>query len=276
MYARAAQNYAPAVYAQAALGVTFQKAYAEALFAHVIAEGNAAGIEVGAVRAPEFCVCKLELKNSLALRLLLLFRNDGFAVENFHFERARRVGVHLYRETGGIIAKRLYFYAAELYMLFGQHVQPYRSVNARARIPTTVGLVGVERLYLYSILPAEVQKPVRLNIEAGVAVGPAARLLAIDIYFCIAVNALELQHHLLALPLFGCGERLFVHIIIPLVPARVFAAGTVRRTVFQNHCVVREGDFLAPVLAYVSVLPAIVEAHFYHIIQTPFSRRRAP
>lgn len=274
VYARAAQNNSFAVYAHTALCVAFQKAYAELFFAHVPAEGHAAGVKVRAFGAPQFCLGQGELDGDFAVRRHLFARNNLTAVQNFYFKLPAGVRYDVYAETGLRIVDCLDFYAAfQKHVRPGQNVQPYGAVYARARIPAAVGLVGIERLHPYLVFLTEFKEFIGLNIKARVAVCPLPRKLTVDIHLGVAVYAFELKNYIFIFPLFGNGKFLFVNIVVAFVPSRVFAARTVGRPLFVNHCVVGKRYVLPPLLVQMSVLPVFVKIQFTHSV--PFCGRYA-
>ena len=105
------------------------------------------------------------------------------------------------------------------------NAHPHGAVNACARIPAAVGLVGIERFYLYPVFLAVFKEFIGVHIKIGIAVGATARKLTVDVYFGVAVNALEFEDDMLIFPLRRNGKLLFVNIIVTFIPAGIFAAG---------------------------------------------------
>ena len=240
MYARAADNDALAVYAEAGYRVAFDLAHAEGLDGLVVAEARRAGIQRGAVGRPEFGVRNFGGEYRFGSALSRQLGDNPAAARYRHRHLARLARRHLYFDHRRFYFQRAYAYAAERYALFRLHVHGHGAVYARARVPTAVGLIGVAGDDAHLVRLPEAQEVLRGHVKIRIAVRPVHGLFAVYVHFGVAVHAFELERNRHALVSRGHFESLHVFVVVPLEPARVGAAVAVYRARLAYHGVVRQ------------------------------------
>ena len=267
--AGAAQDDPLAVEGEALLRRAADGAEAEAIHPLVLRVAHAAGVEDGRFGRPGLRVLHGQAEGMLAVavraplreRLSFLFDTDG------NCARARRL--HLDLDDGGIERQGADAHAVHQDVLLVRDEQVDGAVDARARVPAAVGLLGVFRHDAHLVLRAVTQKFVQRDVEVGVAVGAVARLFAVDVHLRVAVHTFKFEGDLLVLPCGGGGEGLDVLVVVPLVPPAVGAACVFVAARLADHRVVREGDLLPRALAEAAPLPAFVPYDFLHLSLPP-------
>ena len=217
------------------------------LHAVALARGDLGDVEIGRLVAPELRVRDCQ------------FKARPFATNAVNVGLHRNRAFDLYNCRGDAHGGDLHALGAQP-ALFAD-VQPHRAVDAGAGIPAGVGELGVVRHHGQRVLSAVVQ-PRQLHEEAGIAVGVEAELLAVEADGRVLVHALELHENVLAFPLSGSGEGLFIgidaagEIAVPAV-GHIFAAA------LGNLRVVRQGHGLAV------TGPVGVERDLFHSVFPP-------
>ena len=120
----------------------------------------------------------------------------------------------------------------------------HRAVDARAGIPSAVGLVGVAGNDPQLVL-ACVQIRRTINIKVGVAVGAERCLLTVEPDLGIMVDALKLQNVGVCQLVFRHGQGAPVFVVISLVPAGVGAARAQGGAGFSQHGIMGQGHRFA-------------------------------
>ena len=120
----------------------------------------------------------------------------------------------------------------------------HRAVDARAGIPSAVGLVGVAGNDPQLVLPC-VQIRRTINIKVGVAVGAERCLLTVEPDLGIMVDALKLQNVGVRQLVFRHGQGAPVFVVISLVPAGVGAARAQGGAGLGQHGIMGQGHRFA-------------------------------
>ena len=140
----------------------------------------------------------------------------------------------------------------------------HRAVDARAGIPSAVGLVGVAGNDPQLVLPC-VQIRRTINIKVGVAVGAERCLLTVEPDLGIMVDALKLQNVGVRQLIFRHGQGAPVFVVISLVPAGVGAARAQGGAGLGQHGIMGQGHrFAGCGIAQMAARPAGEKGCCFH------------
>ena len=160
--------------------------------------------------------------------------------------------------------------AAGAQAAFFANVEPHGAVDAGAGIPPGVGHFAVVRHHGEGVLAAE-GEALQGHGETGVAVGVEIQLAAVEGDGGVLIHALELHQNLLARPVGGGGEGLFIG--VNAAGEIAVAAGGIGGALLRDLGVVGQGDGCAV------AAPAIVERNgfhggisFFHMADKPTNR----
>ena len=118
------------------------------------------------------------------------------------------------------------------------------TVDAGARVPAAVGLVGVPGNNAQLAGPTGLHKPSKVHVEVRVAVRPLRNKRAVNPYLGQVADALELEEEGLTAKLLWRGPGLDVLVVASLEPAAVLGRDRLRAARLANHRVVGKRDFL--------------------------------
>ena len=266
--AGAAQDHALSVEAEALFHRTFQRAHAEDDVHLVALKERAADVERGRLRRPERGAGHGHGEDEAAVA-----RAPG-AVEHpflalfadLHRHLTGDAGLHGDLHLRADVVRGADAHAVEGDVLLGEDVEVHRPVDARARVPAAVGLLGVAGEHAQAVLAFD-ERGGEVDVEIRVAIGPLGDLFAVEVDFGVAVHALELQQGAAARregrAVYGAvfvGKGLFVGVVAAFEPADVRAAAAGGGALFREHGVVRQGHgALVRLLSHLAEEPPGVE-----------------
>ena len=249
--ARAQQDHALAIDAEATLCVHLYGPDTETHLLHILPAGQATHAKMRSCRAPQRRVRDLQLHRSRGLPAQQHFA----AGEDFRAHHGGFAGAEVHPDPPGLPVQGADGDALRDDVLFRQADQRHGPVDARAGVPAGGGLLRVAGDDPDGVLPGS-----HRHLEAEVAVGVRRHGLAVQRHLRPVVHPLEFQVR----RVLRGGEGLLVHIVPGRKEAGVGAAGAVLHPGLGEHGVVGEGDGLPVLLPQVGIPPAGVHADDSH------------
>ena len=264
----------PLAVEQEAVRTPLDLADTERLGHHIIGKADAAGVQVGRFRCPKAGVIKGQGKYGLAVALLL----HGGQVVHCQAYRAGGGGLYAHLHDGGVKRQGANFNAVQCDMCAPCRPKLHRAVDARAGIPSAVGLVGVAGNDTQLVL-TRMQVGGAVHIEIGVAVGAKRCLLTVEPDLGIMVDALKLQNVGVCQLVFRHGQGAPVFVVISFVPAGVGAARAQGGAGFSQHGIMGQGHrFAGCGIAQMAAGPAGEKWGWFHcmfLLHSLFYRNHA-
>ena len=150
-----APEYDPlSVDAQAALAVAGDGAHPKGDLPHILPEGEAAGITLGVIGAPQLGAGERDVRHALGLAMAFRPGQLPAAVQNLNLGGAAAGQGDRHPDGRGDVAQGLELQTVEGDVVWRKNVEPHRAVDARAGVPAGVGLVGVAGDDLDVVFPA--------------------------------------------------------------------------------------------------------------------------
>ncbi len=245
-------------------------------------EGHAAEVERGVGGAPQLGLGKVKLHVGRGRRGRgRLAGSQGLlAVQGRDLNKglARGRDLDVDAHAGGRDRKRAQAHAVAGHVRRRARPQGDGAIDARARVPAAVGLVGVSRHHADLALAAGGHEIGQVHVEDGVAVGAFGHLGAVDPDLGQVIDALELEDQGLARHVGRRGEAAHVLVVAAHEPTAVVGAGGALVTHLADHGVVRELDRLPGLglgglgsrgaLPYqVPIRPSVVERNRAHALR---------
>lgn len=263
MDASPAQNDFLPVDAKALFTVAENRAETDLFAPFVPFKTSRTGIQFRRFGRPGRYVCKGYAHTRRPVACGIRLKDSPFSVGYFQVYHARIGGMYDNLRDDGIERKRAHLEPFGQDVFFSARPEPYGTIDARARIPSAVGLIGVA-CNDSDLIFAAMDKTAQRDIKPHIAVRMFRRLPAVDVYFGVAIYPFKFNEICLIGNIIGQRERLDVFIVISLKPAGIHAARAFGRTFFQNHGVVRQGNGRKRSVAQMAELPIPIEICLLH------------